>query len=157
MKRIVRKIVTSTAVCGAFLLLPSTSQAGSTVEFQVINTGNASANGDYCGTKGECQHLDAFFDPPGQQPALEFDLANDQTIHVQADLFDGYDCDPASYISTPMGDIPFSAGHDIVFLRFTPPLDPGTQISMAWTLGTCDPRACVNYEIATGAPAMCME
>jgi len=154
MKRFVRKIVTFTAVFGAFLLLPSTSQAGSTVEFLVINTGNTSANGDYCGTKGECQHPDAMF-AGALQPALEFDLANDQTIHIQADLFDGFDC--VNYIQTPQGDIPFPAGHDIVFLRFDPPLDPGTQLSMAWTLGTCDPRPCANYEIATGDPAMCME
>jgi len=151
MTRIVRKVVLPATLFGAFLLLPSTSQAGVSGEFGWINTGGSSADGLDCTTKMVCQ-----FDPGGgQEPAIVFDLGTDQTLHLEADYYTGLACDPAGFMGTAMGDLSLPAGHDIVYINFQPPLDEGTQISIVWRVGGCPQLDCADYTIGSD-PGICM-
>lgn len=155
MSRIVRKIVTFTTVFGAFLLLPSTSQAGSSVqvEFAVISTGGSANGGVDCTSETACQFQDPMFGG-AQQPAIVFDLGSDQTLHLEFDLYDGLGCDPGSFLGTAMGDLSLPAGHIIIYIGFNPPLDTGTMISGVWRAGDCPDLACADYTIGSD-PGIC--
>lgn len=152
MRRGVCKIVALATYLGAFLLLPSTSQAGSSVEFGVISMGGG-VNGLVCESKMVCQFPDPIFGD-ALQPAIAFDLDNDQDLYLESDIYDGSSCDPKAYLGTAFGTLPLPAGHDIIFLRFSPPLDEGSVISLVWRVGDCPEKDCVDYTIGSD-PGIC--
>jgi len=145
-------IVASAALFCGFLLLPSTSQAGGNlgydVDFTWINTGEGS-DAPICDTVTTCQYPDPMFGDL-QQPAVAFDLDSDRTVHLEADIFNGFGC--GDFQGTAAGDLDLPAGHDVVFLRFNPPLDPYTEISMVWRVGPTCSTACSNYCIDYDPP-----
>ena len=150
------RVVALATLFGAFLLLSSTSQAGSSVEigFAAISTGgSANGGGVDCTSETPCQFEDPMFGG-AQQPALAFDLGSDQTLHLEFDLYSGLECDPGSFMGTATGDLPLTAGHIIIFLEFNPPLDPGTMISGVWRAGDCPDLGCADYTIGSD-PGIC--
>lgn len=150
MTRSVFKIVALATFIGAFVLLPSASQAGSQFEFGVVSMGG-SANEAVCDTIMTCQNPDDMFGG-AQQPAISFDVISDQVVHIEADVYNGLGC--GDFLGTSAGDLSLPAGHDIVFLRFDPPLDPGTQLSIVWRVDACEATACSDYTIGFD-PGIC--
>ena len=107
----------------------------------------------FCETLMGCTLPDPM-DPTQNQPAIIFELDVDQVVHLEGDVFSVLDC--AGDFTTAMGDLPLTAGRDIVYLNFQPPLPEGTQLSIAWRAGSapvCE-TGCVNYTIGSD-PGIC--
>jgi len=92
-------------------------------------------------------------DGDGFQPAVHFQLAADQVVHIEADVWNGLGC-PGQPFATATGDLPLSAGDDIVFVQFMPPMPDGAAISLQWRVDGCAQTACLNY-ILGQTPALC--
>src|SRR5712664_4841560 len=130
MKSIAWNLVGLAALVCAFVLLPSTSHAGSIsvdAQFVAINTGPSKADTANCTTLVPCTLSPDPTTGMGSQPAIAFDLITDQTVHIEADVFDGLGC--ASSLGTAMGDLPLAAGHIVIYPNFQPPLPDGSMIS----------------------------
>ena len=143
MTNVVSRILAAASFLCGFVLLPSTSQAGEdpgSAEFVVIQAGDAQADAPVCETVSTC----SFVDPTGAwQPAVVFDMSQDATVHLEADIYDTLAC--TVFDQTVMGDLSLPAGHDIVYINFNPPLDPGTDISLIWRFGQCGATGCSDY------------
>jgi len=151
MFRLASRIFASAAFFCSFLLLPSTSQA--TIEpdgltLVAIDAGDVQSDAPICDTITTC----TFQDPaPGQfDVAISFDMSQDATVHIEIDLYDGFSCQSLNVMGA--GDLALTAGHHIVYL--VDPLDPGTEVSAVWRLGTCAETPCTDYCIGN-YPAIC--
>ena len=151
MIKLASRILASAAFFSSFFLLPSTSQATiepDDVTFIAIDAGDVQSDAPICDTITTC----TFQDPsPGQfDVAISFDMSQDATVHIEADLYDGFSCQNFNVMAA--GDLALTAGHHIVYL--VNPLDPGTEVSVVWRLGDCAATPCTDYCIGS-YPAIC--
>ena len=110
-----------------------------------------------CDTLFACQFPDPMFDF-APQPAIGFSTDMDSIVHIEADIYGALDCNDSNFMGTAMGDLAIPAGDAIVFLRFDPPLDIGTTISLKWRVGPPDAPCmldpvCTNYIIGSDPPS----
>src|SRR6266849_6712401 len=99
-----------------------------------------------------CQRPDPMFDR-APQPAIHFIELKAATVHIEAGVWGAPDCQGTPDV-TAEGDLPLKAGPQIVFLRFMPPIEAGTMLSIRWMVGNCPITACINYTIGT-TPISC--
>lgn len=88
-------------------------------------------------------------------PARRLAVLGAGTGRVSVDIFSDANCQ--NLVRTLSGTLNFPEP-DLwaVNVDFTPPLRTGTQISMKWTAGYCDPTACIPYTLGS-TPGGCWE
>lgn len=170
----IKAIFGSLSVLVIALLCPGMSHAGKPtgvslegfVEQTSINGGNG-AGGVECASETQCQIPDPL-DPTFHQPVIRFVIDAPMVVHVQAGLWDNFDCPDFEDPGVIEGNVDFSGidpdllpaqvGIRIVFSK--PPPD-GTTFAMEWILGPplpadqCPVSACHNFTL--GDPDnMCM-
>ncbi|MBI1745662.1 MAG: hypothetical protein HYR55_03640 [Acidobacteria bacterium] len=106
--------------------------------------------GVVCETIVGCTVLDKFFEG-APQPAIQFDSEIDQIVHFGIELHLGFGCN--DLLTSIALDVVLPAGHHNFFIRFQPPLDEGTEISMKWWPDPwCEAPLCVDYAIGLKPP-----
>ncbi|MGH7772091.1 MAG: choice-of-anchor D domain-containing protein [Candidatus Binatia bacterium] len=112
-------------------------------------TGTTDTGSVDCNTLAGCQVPDR----GSSAPAVQFNATRDDTVHIIADIFNGFGC--TNFVARVEGDVPVATGLNAIFIQFQPdPLPPGTEISIDWNVGTCAPTGCINYTIGV-SPGLC--